>query len=283
MIPATQGVLASPRSARFGGYMKQTLAAFSFSVLATAGFAQGVSYDLFRDADVVFLGEVHDNPVHHDNQAQAILAIGPKAVVFEMLVPEQAEKVTPDLLDDARALEVALGWNDSGWPDFSMYYPVFAALVETKIYGGQVPREAARIAFQGGDMSAALDGAGAEFGLTLPLSQEQQEDREALQMAAHCDALPEEMLPGMVMAQRLRDARLAQAVTEALDETGGPVAVITGNGHARIDWGAPVLLPKEIASMSFGQLEAEPQSDPPYDLWIVTEAAERDDPCAAFK
>lgn len=263
--------------------MKQTIAAFSFSFLASAGFAQGVSYDLFRDADVVFLGEVHDNPVHHDNQAQAILAIGPKAVVFEMLVPEQAAMVTPDLLDDALALEVALGWNDSGWPDFSMYYPVFAVLGHAKIYGAQVPREAAGIAFEGGDMSSVLDGAGAEYGLTNPLPQMQQVAREALQMAAHCDALPEEMLPGMVMAQRLRDARLAQAVTEALAETGGPVAVITGNGHARTDWGAPVLLPKEIVSMSLGQLEAEPESDSPYDLWIVTEAAERDDPCAAFK
>ncbi len=263
--------------------MKQTFAALSFSLLASAGFAQSVSYDLFRDADVVFLGEVHDNPLHHDNQAQAILAIGPKAVVFEMLVPAQAEKVTPELLDDGPALEVALGWNDSGWPDFSMYYPVFAALGDAKIYGAQVSREAAGVAFKGGDMSTVLDGGGAEFGLTLPLPQAQQEAREALQLAAHCDALPAEMLPGMVMAQRLRDARLAQAVTEALAETGGPVAVITGNGHARMDWGAPVLLPKEIASMSFGQLEAEPESEPPYDLWIVTEAAERDDPCAAFQ
>jgi len=263
--------------------MKQILASLSLSVIAGVSHAQAVSYDLFRDADVVFLGEVHDNPMHHDSQAQAVLAIAPKAVVFEMLVPEQAEKVTPELLDDAQDLEASLGWNDSGWPDFAMYYPVFAALGDAKIYGAQVPREAARMAFEGGDMSALLEGAGGKFGLTLPLPQAEQEAREALQLSAHCDALPEEMLPGMVMAQRLRDARLAQAVTEALDATGGPVAVITGNGHARTDWGAPVLLPNEIASMAFGQLEAEPESEPPYDLWIVTEAAERDDPCAAFK
>ena len=252
-------------------------------MLAVPCAAQNVSYDVFRDADVIFLGEIHDNPIHHDNQAQALMAIAPKAVVFEMLVPEQATRVTEELLDDPDALEVALGWAESGWPDFEMYYPVFAVLGGAKVYGAQVPREAAGVAFSGGDMSAVLDGAGAAFGLNAPLAKGQQEEREALQMAAHCDALPKEMLPGMVMAQRLRDVRLAQAVTEALAEVGGPVAVITGNGHARADWGAPALLPSEVYSMSFGQFEDKPEGEQPFDLWIVTKATQRDDPCAAFK
>lgn len=263
--------------------MKMIFALLAAALFAGSVAAQSVSYDVFRDADVVFLGEIHDNPIHHDNQTQALLAIGPKAVVFEMLVPEQAAQVTQELLDDQHALEAALGWAESGWPDFAMYYPIFAVLGDAKVFGAQVPREAAGIAFKGGDMSGVLDGAGADFGLTLPLPKAQQEEREVLQLAAHCDALPEEMLPGMVMAQRLRDARLAQAVTEALAETGGPVAVITGNGHARTDWGAPVLLPKEVSSMSLGQFENEPKGEQPYDLWVVTEAAEREDPCAAFK
>ncbi|WP_299418848.1 ChaN family lipoprotein [uncultured Shimia sp.] len=263
--------------------MKMMFAPLIAALFAGSVAAQTVSYDVFHDADVVFLGEIHDNPIHHDNQTQALLAIAPKAVVFEMLVPEQAAQVTQELLDDQLALDAALGWAESGWPDFAMYSPIFAVLGDAKVFGAQVPREAAGIAFKGGDMSGVLDGAGADFGLTLPLPKAQQEEREALQLAAHCDALPDEMLPGMVMAQRLRDARLAQAVTEALAETGGPVAVITGNGHARTDWGAPVLLPKEVSSMSLGQFESEPEGAQPYDLWIVTEAAERDDPCEAFK
>ena len=67
-------------------------------------------------------------------------------------------------------------------------------------------------------------------------------ERLNMQMDAHCGALPEEMLGGMVEAQRLRDAALAEGVLAALAESSGPVVVITGNGHARLDWGAPRML-----------------------------------------
>jgi uncharacterized iron-regulated protein len=94
------------------------------------------------------------------------------------------------------------------------------------------------------------------------------------------------MLPGMVLAQRVRDAALARAALSALDETGGPVAVITGNGHARNDWGMPAklaLAAPGVPVLSVGQLEASPDGDAPYDLWLVTPEAERPDPCAAFR
>ena len=69
------------------------------------------------------------------------------------------------------------------------------------------------------------------YALDKPLPPEQQEEREALQAAAHCDALPDDMLPVMVGIQRLRDARLAETALEALAMHGAPVVVITGNGH----------------------------------------------------
>ena len=39
-------------------------------------------------ADVVFLGEIHDNAAHHARQAQLVAQIKPVALVFEMLSPE---------------------------------------------------------------------------------------------------------------------------------------------------------------------------------------------------
>ena len=110
-------------------------------------------------------------------------------------------------------------------------------------------------------------------------------EREALQMAAHCNALPESMLAGMVMGQRLRDAALARAVVQAFQVSGGPVAVITGNGHARKDWGIPAALDQAapaLSILSIGQFETTPQGNAPYDLYLVTDPAERDDPCKAF-
>ena len=69
-------------------------------------------------------------------------------------------------------------------------------------------------------------------------------------------------------------------------ETGGPVAVITGNGHARGDWGAPDALQHadpDLKLLTIGQLESRPDGQVPYDLWLVTDAVVRPDPCATFK
>ncbi len=60
--------------------------------------------------------------------------------------------------------------------------------------------------------AAVFGAAAARFGLDAPLPEDEQAAREAEQAEAHCGALPAEMLPGMVEAQRLRDAALARAV-----------------------------------------------------------------------
>jgi uncharacterized iron-regulated protein len=103
--------------------------------------------------------------------------------------------------------------------------------------------------------------------------------------AAHCGALPAEVLPGMVQAQRLRDAALARAVVQAHRATGGPVVLITGTGHARRDRGVPAVLAQampDLSVLSVGQMEGSAGADPPFDRWIVTPALPRGDPCDAF-
>ncbi len=237
------------------------------------------------EADVVILGEMHDNPEQHENQAMAVLALSPTALVFEMLTPEQAARVTPNLRGDAAALGQALEWEASGWPDFAMYHRIFTAAPSADIYGAAFPRETVfRAASEG---AAAAFGAGAaRFGLDIALEGDDLASRVAEQDAAHCDALPDEMLPGMVEAQRLRDAGLARAALLALEETGGPVVVITGNGHARTDTGMPPVLrlaAPDVSVLSVGQLEEAPDEPPPYDLWIVTGPFDRGDPCEAFR
>lgn len=236
--------------------------------------------------DVVFLGEQHDNPAHHARQAALVAEIAPAALVFEMLTPQQAALVTPELIADEAGLEGALGWADSGWPDFAMYYPIFAAAPEAAYFGAALPREEAR-RVMGEGVRAVFGDEAALYGLDQPLPPEQQETREALQLSAHCDAMPAEMLPMMVDIQRLRDARLAQEALAALEQTGGPVVVITGNGHARLDWGAPAALAlaaPDVTVASFGQGEARfGAPDGGFDMVDITEDVERDDPCAAFE
>jgi uncharacterized iron-regulated protein len=234
---------------------------------------------------VVLLGEVHDNPRHHEGQAAAVAALAPTAIVFEMLTPAQAARVTPGNRADAAVLAKALDWEEGGWPDFAMYHPLFVAAPEARIFGAGVPREEVRRAVAEGAAVVIGDDA-ASFGLDQPLPEAEMAERITEQAEAHCDALPAEMLPGMVEAQRLRDAALARAVLRALDETGGPVAVITGNGHARRDRGVPAYLEAArpgLEIVSLGQFEEAPEGEVPFDFWRVTEPAERDDPCEAFR
>lgn len=270
--------------------MKTSLAAATAlaAVLAAPALSREIDAgDLYAlpEADVVVLGEVHDNPVHHAHQAIAVEAIAPSAVIFEMLSPDQAARVTPQLRASEEALGAVLGWEASGWPDFGMYYPIFVAAGDAAIVGAAAPRDDVRSATQLG--AGAVFGDEADrYGLSAPLPEAEQMLREAGQLMAHCNAMPPEALPGMVEAQRLRDGWLARAALEAVEETGGPVVVITGNGHARADWGVPALLAAaapELDVLTLGQFEDAAEAAPPFDLWLVTDAVERPDPCDAFR
>ncbi len=234
--------------------------------------------------DVFVLGEVHDNPAHHRNQARALREIEPAAIVFEMLQPQHVDAL-PDDLSDRAAVAAATEWEARGWPDFSMYHPLFTAAPDARIYAGDVPRAVVTAALRDG-AAAAFGAEAARFGLTVPYPAEVQEAREAELLAAHCFALPSDAMAGMVEAQRLRDAVLARAALTALEETGGPVVMITGVEHARTDIGVPALIRQAqpgVTVLSIGQVERVPTGRPPHHLWIVTEGvADRGDPCAAF-
>ena len=258
--------------------------------VALAGPAAGQSdlsdiLEAATGAQVVILGEVHDNPGHHARQAEVLAGLSPRAIVFEMVSTEEAARVTPEIAGDVAALAEALDWANSGWPDFSYYAPLFAYGAEVPVYGAGIGREAAQAAFAEG-AAAVFSGDAARFGLDMALPEDEQAAREAEQMAAHCDALPVEILPGFVEAQRLRDAALAEATLAALEAHGAPVAVITGNGHARRDWGVPALIAlaaPDVAVFTLGQFEEAPEGDVPFDLWALSDPVDRPDPCAAFR
>jgi len=236
-------------------------------------------------ADVAVLGERHDNPLHHNAQARLVAEIDPAALVFEMIPEALALTVTDEMRGDADRLAGHLDWNARGWPDFSMYWPIFAAAPDATLFGAELPRDEVERAMDEGAADALGDWA-ALFGLDTAPDPAEQGGREAEMSASHCGALPDALLPRMVEAQRVRDAGLARAVLAAMAETGGPVAVITGNGHARKDWGMPALLAEAAPDLDvvvLGQFEAEPDSPQPYDFWTVAPPPERGDPCAAFR
>ena len=230
--------------------------------------------------DVWVLGEIHDNPAHHVEQANLLADIQPTAVVFEMLSPDQAAIINGGI--DPAGIGDAVDWADSGWPDYAIYQPIFEQLDGARVYGASLPREVV--------MSAAGQGATSIFGPDAvnfglgPLDAETQAAFEEEIFLSHCSAMPRDILGGIVESQRLRDAHFARVTLTALRETGGPVAVITGNGHARNDRAIPAIIASaapDVDVVSYGILETADDSGL-YDVTIVTGAFDRPDPCDAF-
>ncbi|NSX56211.1 ChaN family lipoprotein [Parasulfitobacter algicola] len=250
-----------------------------------ADTADRVRDDALMQADIIILGEIHDNGFHHKGQAELIERINPKAVVFEMLSSAQAAQINADPRDNLAVLGHRIGWAEAGWPDFALYQPVFEALGETPVVGAAQPRDKVRRAFS--ETAFGVFGPeGTRFDLDQSLPDEQMALRKDMQFRAHCNAMPMDMMAGMVEAQRYRDASFAAVMLATLDEYGAPIVLIAGNGHARTDWGVPamiILSEPNIKTLSIGFIERpQPDSIPPFDITIMTDPAIRADPCDAF-
>ncbi len=237
-----------------------------------------------RGADIVVLGERHDNPVHHDWQARLVAALSPAGLAFEM-VPESKEDIANAARDIGDDLAEALEWDKSGWGDWAMYGPIFDAAPDAWIAGGGVERDVLMKAISEG-AAAAFGDRGARYRLNERFAQDVVDDMLDEQDKAHCGALPTAMLPGMAEAQQLRDAAFADATLRLVDR--GQVVLITGNGHARTDRGAPHYIGRarpDLTVLSVGMIElvdGQPAEPLPYDIAIFTEPFDRGDPCADF-
>ncbi len=226
------------------------------------------------EAQIVILGERHDNPIHHATQAEIVRVLAPGGLAFEMIM--RAE-------EDA-ANDLGAAWENENWSNWDDYRQILMAAPAAKIAGGGVDRDMLRSSVKNG-AALAWGAEGARYRLLdqLPIAVTEAMIEE--QRIAHCDGLPKPMLPGMVEAQQLRDAFFADAALRLVEDGHEPAVLITGNGHARTDRGSPLYLRRAaplVSVISIGILEAEGMTDVPYDYVIYTEVHEREDPCEAF-
>lgn len=245
-----------------------------------------------RSADVVVLGEVHDNPGHHRVQADLVAALDPAGLAFEM-VPQASEDGIAVFLDQGGARDAigpAIGWERLGWPEWALYRPIFQAAPNAVITGGALPRKQVRRAVREGAL--AVGGPDLVAALTQPLPAVHQAALEQAMIDSHCGKLPAAIAPGMVEGQRLRDASFAAAVLRARAAGDGPVVLITGTGHAHRDRGVPLYLARlapDLTVRTVGMTEADAPpdaavlADMPYDALVITRPVQRPDPCAAFE
>jgi uncharacterized iron-regulated protein len=198
-------------------------------------------------AKYVLLGERHDNPDHHRVQTalvRALVAAGRRpAVAFEMFSADDAGAIARHLAAaprDGAGLAGAVGWARSGWPSWSFYQPIVQTALDAglPIVAGNLPPRTAR-ALARGDRTVLPAGLAERYALDRPLPDGGQAALAAEIGASHCGHLPRDRIDGMVLAQRARDAALA----ESMVTSGGDGAVlIAGTGHVRTDRGVPVYL-----------------------------------------
>ena len=243
-----------------------------------------------RDAHFVLLGEQHDHPDHHRLQAwmlAALLRTGLRAVAFEMLDDDDRPAIPG--AQDPLALAHAVGWAQSGWPDFELYLPVFQAIfsAEAPIVAAHPDRATLKSAMKDG-LSGWPDTRIARLGLDRPLPDPHPAELAEEIRQSHCGHAPEAMVAAMITAQRIKDAWMAQRMAEA----GLPAVLIAGNGHTRRDRGVPLYLPfhDPRPTLSVGLLPVDDTRRAPtdyalaaYDFVIFTPRESDQDPCERFK
>jgi len=253
-------------------------------------------------ARFALLGERHDHPEHHQFQAwllrQMVLAGRRPAVAFEMLDATQAQVLERYLATaprDAAGLGDAVGWGTSGWPPWSLYQPIAdtALAAGLPIVAVNLPPTVARAVARG--EQGALDPALVRrHGLDRPAPTQAAMEDEI--RSAHCGAISDERIASMVMAQRARDAEMAERLVAG--QRDGAV-LIAGAGHVRTDQGVPrglgALAPEaRVASVAFVEV-ADGLTAPadyaarfgasrlPFDYIWFTARADNADPCEALR
>jgi uncharacterized iron-regulated protein len=244
--------------------------------------------DALARADVVLLGETHDNADHHLLQAARITGLVARgrrpAVAFEMLDADQQPFV--DGASSPEALETAVKWAESGWPPFALYRPVFEAghRAGLRVVAADLSNDEARSIARGGEVPGDLR---TELEASA-LTPEQLEEWRKEMRDSHCGMLPERALDPMVRAQRARDLRLAKRVLSA-----GPdgAVLVAGAGHVRKDRAVPAWIARlspatKVAVVGFVEVserEVHPEREAwPYDYVVFTPRVDRPDPCASF-
>ena len=196
-------------------------------------------------ARFVLLGERHDHPEHHLFQAwllRRMIEAGRRpAVAFEMLDTTQAPALARHLAAaprDAAGLGEAVEWQTKGWPAWRLYQPIAEAALSAglPIIAANVPPATAR-AIARGDLSALDPAFVRRHALDRPASAQAMLEDEIRR--AHCGALPDTLMAGMVTAQRARDAQMAEQLVAGQQD--GAV-LIAGAGHVRTDHGVPQAL-----------------------------------------
>ena len=241
-------------------------------------------------ARFVLLGEKHDNADHHRLQAEVLDAVARAehpAVVFEMIDVDLQAAIDAYLATGRATLEglrAVLQWDTRGWPEWKLYAPIFDVVLRAKlkIVAAGVPHEVIRRLVHEGVASLPPELFAHVHVAPLPGDRAASLDEEI--KASHCGMLPDEMIAPMSLAQRVKDALMAESMRK-----NAPAVLVAGNGHVRSDRGVPFDLGDPTAVVvSFVEvtdaIDANAYvAENPASFVVFTPRVDDEDPCAKFR
>ena len=257
-----------------------------------------------KDANVLLLGEVHDNPLHHDFQKKLLqvqLAAGSRpSLLMEQFNSESQADLDHAMADSNRDDAFSRAADLIKFGDWQLYAPLLSIAVDYKLpviaanianaqlkpvmqqgFNAYDPEDLKRVAVE-----TVWSGSRDNF-----LSQSME--------GTHCGQITPQWRAGLVRGQRLRDALMVDA---AVSSFGRGIVVIVGRNHARRDIGLPLYFAARNPAariLSIGLVEVVPgdvapekyatetaTGEAPYDvIWFSPrlDRSGRFDPCAGYE
>ena len=211
-------------------------------------------FDRMAQADVIYLGELHDHPDHHRHQVEvidALLARGLQpAIGFERFAREETSHLMSFSKGSAHhsaseeaanaLLRDRLGWESEDDPYWTFYAPKFARMREHGLvaFGADLPA-----ALRSRLAAVALDElSGVERSLLVPSDLVDEAYRGLMYeqfRAGHCGWGSEPYLRRLYDAWLARNEAMADAIVAALESGVRPVVFLTGNAHVQYGMGVP--------------------------------------------
>ncbi len=247
----------------------------------------------------LLLGEVHDNAEHHRLRRDLLAAVvrdgRRRTLAMEQFDREHQaalQRVQNEPTPTPEMLKTAGRFNARGW-NWMLYEPLIRLALAQRlpIVAANLSRaDTFRVSTEGTD--AVFDHAtiGA-LHLEQRLPEAARLRLEQVIEEGHCGQAPQNLLSGMVAAQRARDAIMAHTL-----QAHAPAVLIAGNGHVRRDFGVPYYLAQyprgdDLRVVGFVEVDDAKQraadyvtaGAPEYDYIVFTPRVARPDPCRTLR
>lgn len=252
-------------------------------------------------ANVVLLGETHDNPLHHDIQQRLLKARiasgGRPALLMEQLDSESQPALDAALANSNKDEALSAATRLIKFTDWKSYRPFLATAIDydLAVIAANIPsRQLQPVIWHG---FSAYDAAALKRMRVEEVWNDSRENYLQRHIGgAHCGRIRDSLRAGLTRSQRLRDALMADA---AMKDIGRGIVAIVGSSHARRDVGMPLYISARDPSahiLSIGLVEVIPGQDvpetyaadsasgeAPFDVVWFTPRVARTDPCAELE